>query len=832
MRHQGCLDTADSTLVGERELTDGGARERPSHAQAARIEYRGGVQDENGKQDTLLPDALNRLQQIDQLRTATTYTTGFQYDSQSNVSQLTDPDSKATDYVTDDLGRLVKVISRDTGETLFVYDEAGNLTTKIEAVGVTDRATNYTYDGLDRILSVNYPTDAGWAFAYDTDIAKNHKGRLASVTNGNVTTALAYTPRGDVVVETTTIVGGGVFTVGYVYDAAGNIEKITDPNIVQTEYVYEGARPKKIVVEAAGQTETVLDISWLPFGPRTRAEFPPYDSGTPGNVVVSDRLYNLRGQAEEIEVTGPLGVVVDRSYKYDYPGGSPGPDDPGPNLDRLEDTRDASQSRFYFYDDLDRLSDAKLLSGVVDESFLYDASGNRTDWVAPGGPTEYDYEEDTNRLSRATGAGAKHYAHDAYGNRIYEGSAPYSGTPSLIYNEANRLIEVRDADNSFVSLESYRYDAFGRRVAKSSESIYYVYSQAGQLLARIDKNAGDDYLRSYIYAEDELVGFVDQVRRATGSCAGLPLLGDELGLPDAWWLIAPAAALFVLLVPALRRRPIAATGVVTIALVAGAAGVARSGIVSVEFFWVHTDHLGTPLAVTDTPADPAAAKVVWRASYESFGRATVDEDPDGDEVAVSLNVRFPGQYFDDESGLHYNFYRTYDPATGRYLEADPIGQVAGLNLYIYAGDNPTGNIDPSGLLDLANSPVGRFVADLPIDSAYAKCLADCIDEFNLGAPGLIPPLFSRLPKEILPPGRVIRTGAPGEGGSTAISSGAGWLARRGLISQSTKRAARGFGRMLSRVATPLTVGEGIWSYGVIGYCMNKCEPECDEEPMP
>jgi RHS repeat-associated protein len=416
-------------------------------------------------------------------------------------------------------------------------------------------------------------------------------------------------------------------------------------------------------------------------------------------------------------------VVLDRSYTYDYTAGSPGPNDPGPNLDRMEDTRDSSQSRFYFYDELDRLGDSKLLSGALDEGFLYDASGNRTQWVAPGGTTNYTYESGTNRLSQAAGAGARYYAHDAYGNRIYEGSAPYTGTPSLIYNDANRLVEVRDADSGFVSLESYRYDAFGRRVNKAGELQFFVYDQAGRLLARVDRNAGDDFLRSYIYAEDELVGFVDQVSESTGGCAGLPPSGHELGLPDFWWLMVPGAALFVLLVPGLRRRPIAATGVVTIALVGGAVGVARSDIVSVEFFWVHTDHLGTPLAVTDTPADPATTDVVWRASYEVFGKVTVDEDPDGDQVLVSLNARFPGQYYDDESGLHYNFYRTYDPATGRYLEADPVGQQDGTNLFLYAGANPLMTTDPAGLAVKPGGPwappIGLSFSCKPWDNCAA-----------------------------------------------------------------------------------------------------------------
>ena len=654
------------------------------------------IRDENGQQDTLLYDALNRLEEIRQVRTAE-YTTSFQYDTQSNVSHLTDPESKDTDYVTDDLGRLVKVVSPDTGTTLFLYDEAGNLTTKIEALGVMDRTTSYTYDGLDRILTIDYPTDEDWLFTYDTNIAENQKGRLASVTNGEVRTYLQYSPRGEVSLESTTI-SGSTYLTAYQYDAAGNVKRIDDPNRVKTDYLYAGARPKEIVVEGGGQTETIRDISWLPFGPRKHAEFPPYDSVAQENVVVSDRQYNLRGQVEQIDATGPQGVVLDRSYTYDYTAGSPEPDDPGPNLDRMEDGWDSSQSRFYFYDELDRLSDAKLLSGPVDESFLYDASGNRSQWVAPGGTTAYTYETDTNRLSQATGAGARHYAHDAYGNRIYQGATPYSGTASLIYNEANRLIEVRDADNGFLTLDTYLYDAFGRRVAKSSDSSYYFYDQAGQLLARREDKAGGDHLRSYIYAENELVGFLDLVESPPGGCAGLPPLGGELGLPDFWWLTVPAAALFVLLVPALRRRPIAATGVVTIALVAGSVGVARSGIVSVEFFWVHTDHLGTPLAVTDTPADPATADVVWRATYEAFGKATVDEDPDGDQVSVSLNVRFPGQYYDAESGLHYNFYRYYDPAVGRYLSADPIGQIGGFNLYSYVLDDPINMTDPTGLL--------------------------------------------------------------------------------------------------------------------------------------
>ncbi|MCK6407037.1 MAG: hypothetical protein L6Q60_13605, partial [Rhodocyclaceae bacterium] len=63
-----------------------------------------------------------------------------------------------------------------------------------------------------------------------------------------------------------------------------------------------------------------------------------------------------------------------------------------------------------------------------------------------------------------------------------------------------------------------------------------------------------------------------------------------------------------------------------------------------------------------------------------------------------INLRFPGQYYDQESGMHYNWHRVYDPAVGRYLSPDPIGVAGGVNLYSYVGGNPLGSSDPTGLI--------------------------------------------------------------------------------------------------------------------------------------
>ena len=92
-----------------------------------------------------------------------------------------------------------------------------------------------------------------------------------------------------------------------------------------------------------------------------------------------------------------------------------------------------------------------------------------------------------------------------------------------------------------------------------------------------------------------------------------------------------------------------------------------------KVLYLETDHLGTP-----TAARNEAGVLVWRWATDAFGSTLPDEDPDGDGQATTVNLRYPGQYFDPESGLHYNQARYYDPTTGRYLSPDPVGLAGGL----------------------------------------------------------------------------------------------------------------------------------------------------------
>lgn len=601
------------------------------------------ITDENGKQDTRLYDALDRLTQVSQVRGATTYVTQFAYDLQGRVKLVTDPAGKPTDHQHDDFGRLVKVTSPNTGVMLYLYDAAGNLVTKMENFAGTPRTTSYAYDGLDRLTLVDFPTDADWVFSYDSSSALHQKGRLASVGNGIVTTDREYTARGDLALERTTI-GGASYEVAYGYDAGGNRTVVQTPSGVTASYAFSGGRPKTVTVAAGAEQQTVRNIDFAPFGGRTRAEFPPYDAGTGLNTVISTRTYNLRGQVASLQVTSPAGAVLDQSFDYAYTAGGVGPVDPGPNLDRVIDNRDANESRFYFYDELDRLWKSTTLAGSSLYEYAYDANGNRTQEIAPGGTTTTAYEGSTDRIAQAAGANAKSYAHDVYGSRIWAGSTAYAGLPSHFYNDLNRLVEVRNPANQAV-LGQYSYDVFGRRVRKitASGTMLFFYDAAGQLVEERSLATAPHSVRDYAWLEEEPTGTID------------------------------------------------------------------SGPQPTMFSWVHTDRLGTPLAVTSSPTG-GNAQTIWRASHAPFGLATVNQDPDGDAQQFAVDLRFPGQVWDSESGGHYNWHRYYDPSIGRYISADPTGQKDGANLYLYAGNVPTRYVDPMGLFRFGSRPLGGGTA--------------------------------------------------------------------------------------------------------------------------
>lgn len=134
-----------------------------------------------------------------------------------------------------------------------------------------------------------------------------------------------------------------------------------------------------------------------------------------------------------------------------------------------------------------------------------------------------------------------------------------------------------------------------------------------------------------------------------------------------------------------------------------------------EYYWYHNDHLKTPQIITTS-----SGAAVWSAKYTSFGRASIDS---GSTVVNPL--RFPGQYEDVETGLHYNYHRYYDPAFGRYLRNDPIGFAGGVNHYVYVQNNPVYLMDPWGLIDLLDLLNAERRPDYP--GTFEGCSQYCKD---------------------------------------------------------------------------------------------------------
>ena len=112
-----------------------------------------------------------------------------------------------------------------------------------------------------------------------------------------------------------------------------------------------------------------------------------------------------------------------------------------------------------------------------------------------------------------------------------------------------------------------------------------------------------------------------------------------------------------------------------------------------SLFYADTDHLGTPRGVVN-----AAGTEVWRMTpiTEPFGNVQPNQDPGNTGTAFVLNLRFPGQYYDQETGLAQNWFRDYNSATGRYPISDPIGLGGGINTYAYVKGSPLMYVDPDG----------------------------------------------------------------------------------------------------------------------------------------
>jgi RHS repeat-associated protein len=207
----------------------------------------------------------------------------------------------------------------------------------------------------------------------------------------------------------------------------------------------------------------------------------------------------------------------------------------------------------------------------------------------------------------------------------------------------------------------------------------------------------------------------------------------------------------------------------------------------------------------------------WDLVGEAFGATAPNQDPDGDANQFVFNMRFPGQRFDSASGLNYNYFRDYEPGTGRYSQSDPIGLEGGASTYGYVSSNPLIYVDPFGL-----------------QQSFADCLGERRwDWGKLGAAG---------PQQTSSIGNVVSTahianttgniavGSTGSGIGTAPHATTWQHAAGSSVGQRmqtlhngrrfgpTQAAWSSGGRLIGRVAVVTTVWEGFWNIGSMIHC--------------
>ncbi|HGE7322108.1 TPA: RHS repeat domain-containing protein, partial [Pseudomonas aeruginosa] len=306
--------------------------------------------------------------------------------------------------------------------------------------------------------------------------------------------------------------------------------------------------------------------------------------------------------------------------------------------------------------------------GPWQSDYQHDANGNiQQHRHSLWGTLDYQYDP-LDRLTEERGVqGGRSYAYDAVGNRTQRSDNPASGgtASSQDYQyapDSNRLTAIgaqavtSDAAGNLTQDRAARklaYDAQGRLQSVSLDGqqvAEYRYNALGQRIVKLTPES----ITTYLYGPDgQLLGEAEH----DGS-------GRKLRAQYYLWL---------------DSLPLATID---------ADYDAQGKVGNPTLLYLHGDHLDTPRLATD-----ASGQIAWQWQSDAFGRGEALS-----QGSTQVNLRFPGQYYDAESGLHYNYFRDYDPETGRYVESDPIGLGGGLNTYGYVEANPVLRTDSLGLM--------------------------------------------------------------------------------------------------------------------------------------
>jgi RHS repeat-associated protein len=567
----------------------------------------------------------------------------YKFDIDDNLSRVVDSRQLGTDYEYNGFGELVRIASPDTGSTRYGYDAAGNRTSHSDARNV---AASYSYDRADRLTSVSWP-DELVELRYDElqTGGEGARGRLTTAVatprngSGLDTTALAF--RYDTfgrVVETSQSVGTArALVTTHGFDDQARIESTVLPSGIQVRYGY-GSDGRLLSISVNG-VEVVRQIEYFPFGEPKAWTYGPDGARY-------ERAFDHDGRVREHS----LGTTK-RVLTYDLAG----------RVEAGVDADGAGASWRFDYNEADRVTVARdtATTGPTagkSYSWTYDSNGNRTTQsVAIGAgastSTQYEIAPDSNRVTSLRNASTLNRTYDAAGNTTSwtAVTGDFAGSElTASFSGRDRVVRIDRAGPARVA--RYAYDAFDRRIAKwtgADASIpgapptrQFVHDGRGHLVGEYDFNGA--------------------------------LIAEHIWLGDA-----PIATL--------RRSG------------SGAAGQAIPGVgasPASEVFFVHPDQLNTPRVVVN-----AQGQAVWRWESDPFGDVPANEQPTSGLAPFAFSLRMPGQQYDSETGAHHNYYRDYEPGTGRYLSSDPLGLAASLNTYGYVDGEATAGADPLGLVN-------------------------------------------------------------------------------------------------------------------------------------
>jgi RHS repeat-associated protein len=461
-------------------------------------------------------NALNRKVKIIDPANGVTQTS---YDPQDRPVGVTDPNGHTTQYSYNGFGDVLATVSPDAGTTTTSFDLDSNPVKSVDAAGVV---TIRSFDALNRIVATTYPGNASEnvSYAYDQASGVFGVGRLTTLQDAAGTVDYVYDERGNRISETRSqifnalhFVVGDTFITEYAYDAASRLAGIAYPSGLTTLYARDAmGQVTGITATLPGSTKASLiasNITHKPFGPVSGLVY--------GNGIAETRSFDL-AYRETARVS-----ALKRSTLENLVYGYNNADD----VVAITDKGVTGNTQAFGYDALDRLSSAAGAYGAF--GWTYDNLGNRRTQTLTkyGRPTvtTYGYPNPNNQLTSITtpNTAAQSVLYTPSGN-IGSITPKYQPATTYAYNQARRLSQVKQGTRSLVM---NNYDAFGRRLVKSSngETIFQ-YDPAGLLLEE-DPHTGPT--ADHIYLDGTPIG---QVQIAPRTSQIYFVHDDRLGTPQ------------------------------------------------------------------------------------------------------------------------------------------------------------------------------------------------------------------------------------------------------------------------------------------------------------